>query len=93
MKKLLLIAWLLGILNIALAEEVTVNVEVRQLPGYAIMKTLVGLGMGIGFFGLAITLFFGIDFLKTKNPLASIVLSTIGLAVILIMFTYLWSLL
>jgi len=93
MKKLIFVAWLFGILSIALAEEVTVSVEVRELPGYAIMKTLVGLGMGIGFFGLATTLFFGIDFFKTKNPLVSIVLSAIGLAVILIMFTYLWSLL
>jgi len=92
MKRLaLLLAFLT--LNIALAEEITVNVNVRELPGYAIMKTLVGLGMGIGFLGLAITLFFGIDFFKTKNPLVSIVMSAIGLAVILIMFAYLWSLL
>jgi len=90
-KLMLLIVFLM--LNTVLAEDISVTVEVQEQPGYAIMKTLVGLGMGIGFFGLAITLFFGIDFLKTKNPLASIVLSTIGLAVVLIMFVYLWSLL
>lgn len=93
MKKLIFVVWLLGILNMALAEDIEINVDVRDLPGYAMMKTLVGLGMGIGFFGLATTLFFGIDLFKTKNPLVSIALSAIGLAVILIMFTYLWSLL
>ena len=42
MKKLLLIAWLLGILNIALAEEVTVTVEVLpppEVPEYGLRAT------------------------------------------------------
>jgi threonine/homoserine/homoserine lactone efflux protein len=57
------------------------------------MRTLVGLGIGIGFIGAVLTLLFGIDFLKTKNPLVSVVLAMIGLAVILLMFIYVWGLL
>ena len=44
MKKLLLIAWLLGILNIALAEDITVTVEVlptttTTIPEYGLRAT------------------------------------------------------
>jgi len=56
-----------------------------------IFKSLVGLGMGIAFVMGAITLLFGIDFFKTKNPFVAIVLAVIGLAVMLLMFTYLWE--
>jgi len=56
-----------------------------------IFKSLVGLGMGIAFIMGAITLLFGIDF--SKNPLSSIILVMIGLAVMLLMFTYLWEML
>jgi len=56
-----------------------------------IFKSFVGLGMGIAFIMGAITLLFGIDF--SKNPLSSIVLAMIGLAVMLLMFTYLWEML
>jgi hypothetical protein len=56
-----------------------------------IFKSLVGLGMGIAFIMGAITLLFGIDFFKTKNPLEAIVISMIGLAVMLLMFAYVWA--
>jgi hypothetical protein len=58
-----------------------------------IFKSLVGLGMGIAFIMEAITLLFGIDFFKTKNPFVAIVMAMIGLAVMLLMFTYLWEML
>jgi hypothetical protein len=96
-KKLEIIAlvWILLAFSIAFADEVNVTVNVSGPPpvGYAIMKSLVGLGMGIGFIGGVLTLLFGIDFFKTKNPLVSIVLAMIGIAVILIMFIYLWGML
>jgi hypothetical protein len=94
-KSLILAGFLLA-LSIGFADEVnvTVNVTGPAVPvGYVIMKTLVGLGMGIGFMGGVLTLLFGIDFFKTKNPLVSIVLAMIGIAVILLMFTYIWGML
>jgi hypothetical protein len=102
MKKLsiLALAWISLALSIAFAGDinVTVNVTGPEVPaevpaGYAIMKTLVGLGIGIGFIGGLLTLLFGIDFFKTKNPFVAIVMAMIGLAVILFMFTYLWGML
>jgi len=92
-KSLILAGFLLAF-SIAFADEVnvTVNVTGPAVPtGYVIMKTLVGLGMGIGFIGGVLTLLFGIDFFKTKNPLVSIVLALIGIAVILLMFIYVWG--
>jgi asparagine N-glycosylation enzyme membrane subunit Stt3 len=57
------------------------------------MKSLVGIALGVGFFGAVISLLFGIDFFKTKNPFVAIVMAVIGLAVILLMFTYIWGML
>jgi len=93
--RLLAIAGFLLALSIGFADEVNVTVNVTgPVPvGYVIMKTLVGLGMGIGFIGGVLTLLFGIDFFKTKNPLVSIVLAVIGIAVILLMFIYVWGML
>jgi hypothetical protein len=90
-----IVAFLLSF-SIAFAEDinVTVNVtpEVPEVPvGFFIMRTLVGLGIGIGFIGAVLTLLFGIDFFKTENPLVSVVLAMIGLAVILLMFIYVWA--
>jgi len=95
--KIIAIVALLLSLSSVFAEDINVTVNITEgapeTIGYAIMRTLAGLGMGIGFFGAVLTLMFGIDFFKTKNPLVSIVLSMIGIAVILIMFSYLWGLL
>ena len=93
--RLLAIVGFLLALSIGFADEVNVTVNVTgPVPvGYVIMKTLVGLGMGIGFIGGVLTLLFGIDFFKTKNPLVSIVLAVIGIAVILLMFIYVWGML
>ncbi|MGC9200808.1 MAG: NosD domain-containing protein, partial [Candidatus Aenigmatarchaeota archaeon] len=60
---------------------------------HPIFKSLVGLGMGISFFFLVTRFFFDIDLLKTKNPLVSLVLSMIGIAVILTIFISLWGML
>jgi hypothetical protein len=92
--KALVLAGFLLAFSIAFADEVNVTVNVTRPEvqiGYAIMKSLVGFGMGIGFIGGVLTLLFGIDFFKTKNPLVSIVLVLIGIAVILIIFIYLWG--
>jgi len=90
------LAWILS-LSIGLAENINVTVNVvqpvAQPTGYFIMKSLVGVALGVGFFGAVISLLFGIDFFKTKNPLVSIVMAMIGLAVILLMFTYIWGML
>jgi len=93
--KIIAIATFLLSLSSVFAEDISVTVNITEgaSAGYVIMRTLAGLGMGIGFFGAVLTLMFGIDFFKTKNPLVSIVLSMIGIAVILIMFSYLWGLL
>jgi phosphate/sulfate permease len=102
--RLLAIAGFLLALSIGFADEVNVVVNVvsttttipqnvTQPTGYFIMKSLVGIALGVGFFGAVITLLFGIDFFKTKNPLVSIVMAMIGLAVILLMFTYIWGML
>jgi hypothetical protein len=91
-----IVAFLLSF-SIAFAEDINVTVNVTpevpaEVPvGLVIMKTLVGLGIGIGFIGSVLTLLFGIDFFRTKNPLASIVMAVIGLAVILLMFIYVWA--
>jgi len=90
-KSLILAGFLLA-LSTAFA-EVNVTVNVTPAVGYVIMKTLVGLGMGIGFIGGVLTLLFGIDFFKTKNPLVSIILAMIGIAVILLIFIYSWGML
>jgi len=90
-KSLILAGFLLA-LSTAFA-EVNVTVNVTPAVGYVIMKTLVGLGMGIGFIGGVLTLLFGIDFFKTKNPLISIILAMIGIAVILLIFIYSWGML
>jgi uncharacterized BrkB/YihY/UPF0761 family membrane protein len=96
--RLLAIAGFLLALSIAFADEVNVVVDVvpeniTQPTGYFIMKSLVGIGLGVGFFGAVIALLFGIDFFKTKNPFVAIVSAMIGLAVILLMFTYIWGML
>jgi hypothetical protein len=97
--RLLAIVGFLLALNIGFAEDINVTVNVTpevpaEVPvGFVIMKTLVGLGIGIGFIGAVFTLLFGIDFFKTENPLVSVVLAMIGLAVILLMFIYTWGLL
>jgi phosphate/sulfate permease len=103
--RLLAIAGFLLALSIGFADEVNVVVNVvptttttipqnvTQPTGYFIMKTLVGIALGVGFFGAVITLLFGIDFFKTKNPFVAIVMAMIGLAVILLMFTYIWGML
>ena len=91
--RLLAIAGFLLALSIGFADEVNVTVKITPQPGYAIMKTLVGIALGVGFFGAVITLLFGIDFFKTKNPFVAIVMAMIGLAVILLMFTYIWGML
>ena len=107
MKKLtiLALAWILLAFSIGFADEVNVVVNVvptttttipqnvTQPTGYFIMKSLVGIALGVGFFGAVISLLFGIDFFKTKNPLVSIVLAMIGIAVILLMFIYVWGML
>jgi len=71
----------------------TIPQNITQSTGYFIMKSLVGMALGVGFFGAVITLLFGIDFFKTKNPFVAIVMAMIGIAVILLMFTYIWTLL
>jgi len=103
--RLLVIAGFLLALSIGFADEINVVVNVvptttttipqniTQPTGYFIMKSLVGMALGVGFFGAVITLLFGIDFFKTKNPLVSIVMAMIGIAVILLMFTYIWGML
>ena len=91
--RLLAIAGFLLALSIGFADEVNVTVKITPHPGYVIMKTLVGIALGVGFFGAVITLLFGIDFFKTKNPFVAIVMAMIGLAVILLMFTYIWGML
>jgi len=93
---ILALVWFLLALSIGFADEVNVTVKITPQPqptGYAIMKTLVGIALGVGFFGAVITLLFGIDFFKTKNPFVAIVMAMIGLAVILLMFTYIWGML
>jgi len=87
------LVWFLLALSIGFADEVNVTVKITPHPGYVIMKTLVGIAFGVGFFGAVITLLFGIDFFKTKNPFVAIVMAMIGLAVILLMFTYIWGML
>jgi hypothetical protein len=93
------LAWILLSFSIAFAEDINVTVNVTpevpaEVPvGFFIMRTLVGLGIGIGFIGAVLTLLFGIDFFKTKNPFVAIVMAMIGLAVILLMFTYIWGML
>ena len=107
MKKVGIVAlvWFLLALSIAFADDVNVVVNVvptttttipqnvTQPTGYFIMKSLVGIALGVGFFGAVITLLFGIDFFKTKNPFVAIVSAVIGLAVILLMFAYIWGML
>jgi uncharacterized membrane protein YciS (DUF1049 family) len=91
--RLLAIAGFLLALSIGFADEVNVVVNITQPTGYFIMKSLVGIALGVGFFGAVISLLFGIDFFKTKNPFVAIVMAMIGLAVILLMFTYIWGML
>jgi hypothetical protein len=103
--EIIVLTWILLALSIGFADEVNVVVNVvptttttipenvTQTTGYFIMKSLVGIALGVGFFGAVITLLFGIDFLKTKNPFVAIVMAMIGLAVILLMFTYTWGML
>jgi phosphate/sulfate permease len=103
--RLLAIAGFLLALSIGFADEVNVVVNVvptttttipqniTQPTGYFIMKSLVGMALGVGFFGAVITLLFGIDFFKTKNPFVAIVMAMIGIAVILLMFSYIWGML
>ena len=92
-KIIAIVAFLLSLSSV-FAEDINVTVNVAEgEAGYAIMRTLVGLGLGIGFFGGVISLLFGIDFFKTKNPLVSIIMAMIGIAVMIIMFNYLWGLL
>jgi len=93
MKRIIPILAILMLLSTAYADNVNVYVKVTEIPGYTIFKSLVGLGMGISFFFLVTRFFFDIDLLKTKNPLVSLVLATIGIAVILTIFIYLWGLL
>jgi hypothetical protein len=88
-----LVLTILALLSTAYADDITVTVNVTQIPIYPIFKSLVGLGMGISFFFLVTRFFFDIDLLKTKNPLVSLVLSMIGIAVILIIFISLWGML
>jgi hypothetical protein len=92
---ILALVWFLLALSIGFADEVNVVVNVVPVTttGYVIMKTLVGIALGVGFLGAVITLLFGIDFFKTKNPFVAIVMAMIGLAVILLMFTYIWGML
>jgi uncharacterized membrane protein YgaE (UPF0421/DUF939 family) len=89
------LVWFLLAFSIAFADvNVVVNVvPTTQSTGYFIMKSLVGIALGVGFFGAVITLLFGTDFFKTKDPFVAIVMAMIGLAVILLMFTYIWGML
>jgi hypothetical protein len=99
------LTWILLALSIGLADKVNVTVNVvptttttvpqniTQSTGYFIMKSLVGIALGVGFFGAVITLLFGIDFFKTKNAFVAIVMAMIGLAVMLLMFSYIWGML
>jgi phosphate/sulfate permease len=99
------LVWILLAFSIGFADEVNVVVNVvstttttipenvTQPTGYFIMKSLVGIALGVGFFGAVISLLFGIDFFKTKNPFVAMVMAMIGLAVILLMFAYIWGML
>ena len=81
------------VVNVVPTTTTTIPQNITQPTGYFIMKSLVGMALGVGFFGAVITLLFGIDFFKTKNPFVAIVMAIIGIAVILLMFTYIWGML